>query len=195
VAFSLRKSHIEHSRQEHVYSGFALVLLVVLSVCGPGSAQGKQPIRSEQRHFSLEDSKVKRPVAIPVDVLAILSKDELVRDVLENDNLPADKLPQSWFLASAIHLGDTDEIDLVVVGEGPLIGANVTTFWVFRATPNGHELALTAVAHDLTVKKTSWKGYREIELLSTTAMQQSSVMLRWDGKQYSAYQETLEPNQ
>ena len=173
----------------------AIVLLIVLSVCGQGSAQDKQPVRSEQRHFSAEDPGVKKPVAIPDDVLAILSKDEFIRDVLEDEKTLAGKLPQTWFSASAIHLGGPDKIDLVVVGVGPLMGANVTTFWVFRATPSGHELALTAAAHDLNVMKTSWKGYREIELVSATAEQVSSVMLRWDGKQYSAYQETLEPVQ
>jgi hypothetical protein len=170
-----------------------IVLLIYLSVCSQGSAQGKHPSPPEQRQFSAEDEGVKRPVAIPDDVLTILSKDEFIRDVLEDEKPPAGKLPQAWFSASAIHLGGPDEIDLVVLGEGRLRGANVITFWVFRPTPHGHELVLTAPAHDLIVKNTRWKGYREIELLCATAVQLSSVLFRWDGRKYIVFQKKSEP--
>ena len=171
----------------------AIFLLIAFSVCGPGSAQVKQPIRSEQRHFSAEDTGVKKPVVIPDDVLAILAKDERVRLTVEYEKPLDGKLPASWFSASAIHLSSPDKTDLVVVGVGPLLGANVTTFWIFSATPNGHELAMTAAAHDLIVKKTLWKGYREIEMSGETAVEITRVQYRWEGKQYVAYEETLEP--
>jgi hypothetical protein len=168
-------------------------LLVVLPVCGQGLAQDKPHIGHEQLQFSVEDEGVKKPVDIPDDVLAILIKDELVHNVLQYTELPVGKIPQDWFSAAAIHLSTPDKADLLVVGEGPLRGANVTTFWLFNTTPNGHELVLRAIAHELNVKKTVWKEYREIELLNAAAYQASSVLLRWDGKQYAAYLEKIEP--
>jgi len=47
---------------------------------------------------------MKKPAAIPEDVLAILAKDEMVSRTLEDENLPAEKIPMSWFSASGIHL-------------------------------------------------------------------------------------------
>lgn len=170
-----------------------IFLLVVLPVCGQGLAQDNPQVRHEQLQFSAEDERVKKPVDIPEDVLAILSKDELVSRVLGYAKLPASKLPQDWFSASAIHLSSQDKVDLVVVAEGPLRGANVTTFWLFSATPRGYEQVLRAVARNLNVKKTVWKEYREIELLNAAAFQASKVLLRWDGKQYAAYEEKIEP--
>ena len=62
-------------------------------------------------------------------------------------------------------------------------------FWVFRSTPHGHERVMMAHEHDLIVKRVWWKGYREIELMSSSAVEWSSVLLRWNGKEYVAYRE------
>ena len=165
----------------------AFLLLVPLAFCGLATAQPKHPHSSEQTHFSAEDAGVQKPVPIPADVLAILGRDDLVRNVLEDQELPGEKLPQSWFSASEIHLSSSSETDLVVVAEGPLAGGNVDVFWVFCATRQGHELVLMAPEHDLVVKRARWMGHREIELMSATAVQWSGVLLRWDGRKYAAY--------
>jgi len=162
-------------------------------MCGPGTAQAKSGHLTEQMHFSAEDEGVKRPISIPNDVFAILAKDERVKSMLDDQKIPADQLPTSWFSASAIHLRGPDEIDLVVLGEEQLRGANVITYWVFRATPRGHELVLKAPAHDLIVKRTRWKGYREIELSAETAVELTTVLFRWDGNKYAVFREKSGP--
>jgi hypothetical protein len=172
---------------------FGLTLFTLLGMSGALAAQSKPTHASEQRHFSAEEARVKNPAAIPEDVLAILEEDEGVRDVLEHENAPAEKAPLSWFSASAVHLNGSPRVDLVVMAIGPLRGANVTTFWVFRATPHGYELVMTAPAHDLGVMNTRSKGYRDIELTSLTAVQVSSVLCRFDGKRYAAYRTRSEP--
>ena len=162
-------------------------LLTVLITCNAGTASGKAAQASEQRHFSAEEDGVKKPVPIPKAVLATLKRDEHICNVLEYENISAEKIPASWFSASAIHLNRPDQLDLVVMGVGPLRGANVITFWVFAATASGYELVLMAPAHDLTVKNTRWKGYREIELVSMTAVEMSTVLVRFDGERYKEY--------
>ncbi|HEY6969800.1 MAG TPA: hypothetical protein VJA94_11390, partial [Candidatus Angelobacter sp.] len=137
-----------------------LLIIVVLIIGTAGIAQRKGPDASEQTEFSAEDSAVKNPVPVPADVLNILRKDDLVRNILEDQKIPAEQMPASWFSASAIHLSSPKREDLVVVAEGPLAGGNVVTFWVFCATPRGYELVLMAPAHDLEVKNTRWKGHR-----------------------------------
>jgi hypothetical protein len=172
---------------------FALFVVFIL-IGGPCVGEGKQGRHSfNQVDFTAEDSGVKQPVALPDDVLEILKKDATVQSVLENENLPPEKLPPSWFSASTIHLSTANRKDLVVVGQPPVSGANVTTFWVFRATPRGYELVLTAPAHSLTVRNSRWRGFRDIELVSATAVQVSTVLCRFDGKRYAEYKSKSEP--
>lgn len=172
---------------------FGVTLLTFLVVCGVATAQRRRSHPSEQTYFSAEVEGVEKPVTLPQDVVAILRAEEMVRNGIEDENLPPEEMPLSWFSASAIHLSNSAKVDLVVVGNPPLAGANVTTFWVFHATPHGYELVLTAPAHDLEVKNTRWKGYRDIELISMTAVQMSRVLCRFDGQRYATHKTRSEP--
>jgi hypothetical protein len=96
-------------------------------------------------------------------------------------------------MASGVHLAGTDENDIVVVAAGLLSGANVTTFWVLRPVDRGYELLLTAPAHDLVIKRTRSKGYKNIELLSATAVEVSTVSLRFDGRRYQMQARSSKP--
>jgi hypothetical protein len=83
-----------------------------------------------------------------------------------------------------VHLAGAREEDILVMGEGTLRGANMITFWVFRPTVRGYELILNGPAHDLTVGKTRWKGFREIVLRSATANKVHEATLRFNGRRY-----------
>jgi hypothetical protein len=176
-------------------SRWVLIFLFIFSAEGVPAAAGNdaRPHSLEQLHFSAEDPGVKVPAIVPGDVLAILQEDEMVRAAVEDERPPAKKAPTSWFSASEIHLRSADEVDFIVMAEGPLGGANVTTFWVFVFTAEGYQLALTAPAHDLIVENQRLKGYRNIELTSMTAVQISTVLLRFDGKRYTEYRSKSEP--
>jgi hypothetical protein len=167
-------------------------LFVVFAICGPAIAVCERTSQSVQGHFNAEDTGVKRPIAIPNDVLDALREDEGVRLVLDDQRIPAARLPSSWFSASAIHLSTAAESDLIVKGEGSILGANVTTFWVFRASPRGNQLVLVATAHDLTVQNTHRNGYLEIETTSATASEVTTVSYRFKGTRYVAYRKRAE---
>ena len=170
-----------------------LVFLTCLSAARSLPAQNKRPVASEQTVFSAEDSGVKRPVSIPEDVMAILRKDEGVLPVLDYENVRPENLPASWFSAAEVHLTLSSTPDLVVAAEPPLAGGNVDTFWVFRATAHGHELMVTAPAHSLALKSTRSHGYRDIELLSNTAVAFHTVILRFDGTEYKVLRDKWAP--
>jgi hypothetical protein len=167
-------------------------LLALLAMCGAGLAESKSSPR-EQTRFSAEAAGVERPVPVPQTVLAVLQEDEHVRSLLEDENIPAEKIPSSWFSASAIHLSSPQRVDLVVMGQGPLRGANVVTFWVFSDTGDGYALVLRAPAHDLAVKNTRWKRHRDIALISATAVEVTTVLYRFDGKKYRELKTKSEP--
>jgi hypothetical protein len=168
-------------------------LLIFLAIVGSAWAESKQhPVSGEQTEFSAEDEGVKRPTTIPQDVMAILSRDEIVQKELENENLQPDKLPTSWFSASLIHLSTARPPDLIVVGQPPINGANVAWFWIFRLTSQGHKLVLFGGGHDLRVTSRYSKGFREIELLSVTLGQFNTLLYRFDGQEYRRYKATSE---
>jgi len=170
-----------------------IIFLMLAAVSGIPTAAGTDAHKVEQSEFSAEDAAVRKPVTIPEDVLAILRKDKTVLSILESQNLQPTNLPASWFSASAIHLSTSIRTDLVVVGEPPVSGGNSAIFWVFRATADGHELVLTAPAHDLIARNRRWRGCRDIELVSMTAVQISTVLWRFDGMRYTEYRSKLEP--
>jgi hypothetical protein len=169
-----------------------ITLLSFLVMCAAPAAEGKRFQPAEQLSFSAEDDSVKNPVVIPRDVLAILSKDKLVREELENEGLPAEKIPSSWFSASAIHLSHANAAYLIVMSVGPVHGANTTMFWAFRPTHSGHDLIFTGGGHTLTAKNTRWNGYREIETLSVVMQKLATVVYRFDGTRYTRYKDKLE---
>ena len=170
----------------------AVALFTCLAISCIATAQTKRALPSEQTAFSAEDEAVRRPVAIPEDVLAILRTNEDVRGSLENESIPPDKLPLSWFSASIVHLNDRKKQDLIVEGEPPLSGANTVWFWVFRPTPHGHELVLAAPAHDLIVRSSIHNGLRDIEMLAATSSSVHTVDFRFDGHKYAIFREKWE---
>ena len=95
--------------------------------CVPVAGQTTRP-NQEQTEFSAEDEGVKHPVPLPGEVLAILQRDDLVKNELKYDEKAPGKLPATWFSASEITLGSSGENDLIIAAEGPLVGANVDNF-------------------------------------------------------------------
>ncbi len=132
----------------------------------------------EQRVFSAEDEALKHPAPVPPGVIELLTRDSTVRDTLASEHLAGKAIPASWLLASEIHLRSASEKDLIVIGEGPLSGANVTTFWIFRPSGGGYK----ALLNDAPA-----------ELLSATAATMSSVVCKFDGVMYVPTRKTLQP--
>ena len=160
----------------------AAIAAVLLPSCKSGTVPQPQV---EQVQFSAEDEQVKRPVPLPAAVKAVLSTDAGVKQILEFENIPADKMPSTWFLTSEVHLNGPEEQDLVVIARGPLSGANVTTYWLFRPRGGQYEMILSAApAHTLIVSDTLSNGYRDVRLLSSTADHAFELLCKFDGKTY-----------
>ena len=156
---------------------------------------GRNTSRSgvEQVQFSAEDETVKRPIVLPYEALRVIEEDPSVAEGLKNEAPPTTQIPKGWLMASEVHLAGPDEKDIIVVATGSLLGANVTTFWVLRPSRRGYELLLSAPAHDLVIKGTRFKGYKDIELVSATALDVSTESLRFDGKKYDVHEQRSKP--
>jgi hypothetical protein len=171
----------------------SFILLFILLGASENSVVQQSASFREQLVFSAEDSSVKKPVAIPNGVLAMLRRDETVRSVLENENLPPESLPSTWFAGSLLHLADKSNNDLIVVAGPPVSGGNVALFWVFRSVGHEYQLVLSAPAHSLRVLNTRSKGYRDIELVSLSALEYSRTVCRFGGEKYTKYKTESRP--
>ena len=161
-----------------------LQLLVAQSTGSPGY---------EQTHFSAEDESVTHPIVLPGKALRLIKEDPLVAEALKSQAPATTQVPAGWLMASEVHLAGTDEKDTVVVAAGLLSGANVTTYWVLRPADRGYELLLTAPAHDLVITRTQSRGYKDIELVSATAVEVSTLSLRFDGRRYQVHARSSKP--
>ena len=79
-----------------------LVLLGIVVLTAFACEQWKTENKSsEQRVFGVEgDAVVQHPVTIPSRIMKLLGEDEDIKQLLENENLAADKLPPNWFSAA-----------------------------------------------------------------------------------------------
>jgi hypothetical protein len=163
--------------------------LAMISVGAAGQSGTRQ---KEQTHFTAEDAGVQHPVKIPAGVMAILRNDERVRNILKSENLRPEALPESWFSAAEVYLGAPHEADYIVAAEGPMVGANISPFWVVIHTAAGYKLALSLSAHDLEVGRTRAGSYRDLTIYSMTAMTITTVHFRFDGNEYKESSEKTE---
>jgi hypothetical protein len=158
------------------------VVVIALASIVP---QGVRAQATEQTTFSAEDASVRKPVALPADVLFALKNDSFAADAFR------EAVPSSCFSASAIRLGPRED-DLIVEAEGALRGANVNMFWVFLATPQGHRLVLKEPAHTLVVENARTKDYRDITLSYATEGTMTTEYLRFNGKKYALHHQKTE---
>lgn len=155
-----------------------------------------EPDTEEQSSFGVED-ELERPVKTPKDVLAVLRKDQDVKDCLqsaqENGEEPSDL--STWFAASKIDLNNDRQPDLVIKPDyWCLHGASAGPFWVFHHTEQGYVLVLKAGGMGLHILKTQTKGFRNIETSSVVGSENVSTQTyQFDGRQYKLTSSKTEP--
>lgn len=167
-----------------VVAGIAMVATVAAGQAGTPP--------KEQTHFSAEDAGVLHPVKVPAEVLAILRNDERVRNELKWENLKPEALPESWFSVAEVHLGPPNEVDYIVAAAGPMVGTNVSPFWVVVHNARGYKLVFALSAHDLEVRSVRANGYRDLKTYGMTASTITRVHFRFDGNEYKRSSEKTE---
>jgi hypothetical protein len=163
---------------------FASKLVVALSITLVSTNSAVNPLQTADVHFSAEDELVKNAVPIPDEIWPLLKVDSDVQDQLRRQTPPLKDPPKNWFSAAFVHLREQNENDLVVQGEYPMMGANVTEFWVFAETNRGPQLVLKVPAHDLFLLNRVSNGYRVIEASAVTALHVSTSTYTFDGSHY-----------
>ena len=103
---------------------------------------------------------------------------------MRNESPALALFPPNWVQCYPVHLGAKNETDYVVMGIGPLLGANVTSFWVYRLINEFPVLVMQAPEFAIELLKTRHNGLLDIQLSSATAVTLNEVILRFDGRRY-----------
>lgn len=133
-------------------------------------------IPSEQTTFGADDQTIDRPARVP---------EEVVRIVRKVSHAKPDELPESWLLASEIHLDEGSETDLIVIGRWG--GSHTAPFWAFRKLATGYHLVLAGGGDSLEVLDTRWNGFREIAIDNSTLRTRTRSVYRFNGTRYQLY--------
>jgi hypothetical protein len=165
------------------------LVIVALGVRGPAAQSPKQ---ETMWHFSAEDEGSYPSTEIPAVVLQLISRDEGVRNLLDAQNPSQREVPRAWLSASKVHLAGRDENNVVIQGIGPILGANVTTFWVFRDNGDKAALLLEVIAHDLIIRQPRTKGYLTIDAVSATASFVTTDSFQMKNGKYAKWREKTE---
>jgi hypothetical protein len=139
---------------------------------------------SEQRVFGAEDESVKAPFTLPRPILAILAAEDEVKNALDNASIRSNKLPDSWFLASEVHLAGPAERDVIVIGRCPVCGTNIVPFWVFRPNGHGYQLIMSGGGLGLSVLRRRTNGYFDIQTGLVAEQKPWTGVWRFDGQLY-----------
>jgi hypothetical protein len=184
-----------------------LVSISILWPSDPGSS-AQAPLKnkiSEQTGFSVEQdfAPVEKPEVLPTEALPVLAQEVGVASCLEGNELPVDRLPAYWFVASRIHLGGHDETDYVVLPNLTVnpessalcfLGANTGQFWIVRKTPKGYRLLLSVRTHSLDILSSRSNGLRDIEAETVFVRESTITLFKFDGSQYKKHKERTIPN-
>jgi hypothetical protein len=135
--------------------------------------------------FSAEDPHPERSVELRSDLWSALQQDADVREVA--DQRSGGRAQREWFIANPVHLHQNED-DVVVQGEGPILGANVTTFWIFAENRGRPKLLLKVPAHDLFIRAKTSHGYRVIEAVAVIKGRVVTLTYTFDGEQYTPHQ-------
>jgi hypothetical protein len=161
-------------------------LLAALFVFTTAAAPAQ--ILEAPEHFRAEDNAVPNPATLPDPAMQILLKDDTVRRVLGKSA----HINPKWLLVSKIQLAGSEEDDYIAMGRGPLGGATIASFWVFRVRGKSFDLVLHLSAHDLILRTTATHGLRDLEAVNINVNTITIADFAFDGARYQPHRSKTE---
>jgi hypothetical protein len=163
----------------------ALTLAIVAVGALPARSQDAQPI-SEQTIFR-ESERLTRPAPLTPDVLKLLLATKQAKRVLDSMSDSQRENPARLFQASEIHLNSPDEIDLIVIGNSPMMNADSAMFWVVRS-PRKHAAVILACGQDnLEVMRSKTNSYKDIMAYWSSPQETIITTYHYDGNAYRVW--------
>jgi len=152
-----------------LWTGVVKLTLFAAIALSQSSAHNPAPV--PQREFSADDAEVQHPATLPDSILNVLAHDQVIEEL--------DGRPQpsgSVFSAEKLRSPSPGTQLYMVMGVGPLKGANVSPFWLIRENSRTHQAAIlwSSGALNVSLHYRSGSSYPEITSGSVT-MQHANV--------------------
>lgn len=155
--------------------------LLVLIVAGMALAYG-QTSAQEQTRFS--GSPVQRPVSLTPEVVRILLASHPAKETFEILNDSEKQDPSKLFQAAEVHLSSSEEVDLIVIGLGPMRGTENLWFWVVRSFRKNPQVILFSGGDTLEVTDKKTHGYKDIGIVWMSLAETETTVYQFDGMFY-----------
>jgi hypothetical protein len=84
-----------------------------------------------------------------------------------------------------VHLNSSNEVDLVVIGLGPMRGAETRWFWVVRSARKNPEVILFSGGDSLEVTDKKTHGYKDIGVVWMSSLETETAVYQFDGTSYA----------
>jgi hypothetical protein len=162
---------------------FVVLALAAVSV-GVGAVGQKNEAIREQSSFSVEEP-IKHPVTLSSEVVEALLGTAEARTVDLSGVSSAERA--NLFEAVEVHLGGSEEVDLVVAGVPPLRGADNDWFWVVRSAHKNPRIILFVGGYTLDVLGTKTNGLRDIRSTWSTPSETYVTTYHFDGRRYKTW--------
>jgi hypothetical protein len=155
---------------------FFVAAMIVFAAVFAAKAQKAQTV------FDLEGD-VRKEVAVPADVIAVLKSDERVDACFREKGEGANE--NAWFSASEIDLNGDRKMDLIIKAKnGCLFGANQGPFWVFRKMPDGYQQILAAHGLQLAVLPKKVNSFSQIKISKVVSMKPANTIYSFKAGKY-----------
>lgn len=137
---------------------------------------------AQQTVFDLEGN-VRREVAVPDDVIAVLKSDERVDACFREKGEGASEA--TWFAASEIDLNGDRKMDLIIKAkDGCLFGANQGPFWIFQKMPDGYRQLFSASGLQLAVLPKKVNSFSQIKISKVVSQKPTSKIYSFKSGKY-----------
>ena len=160
--------------------GTAWLLLTLAGVALVAQGQAPPP---EQKVFS---DSVQHPVSLGPDVLRALLASHPAKETFDILDDSEKRDPSQFFQAAEVHLNTAtaDEVDLIVMGQGRMKGAEGRWFWVVRSARKNPDVVLFSGGDSLEVTDGKTHGYKDIRVVWMSSLETETTIYQFDGNVY-----------
>lgn len=104
------------------------------------------------------------------------------------------KNPAQLFRVAEVHLFRPNEVDLVIVGNTPIAGADNGWFWVVRSARKDPRVVLFTSGYALELLDSRTHGYRDIRGTWSNPNGTETKIYKFDGLKYRLRKDTWHEN-
>ena len=147
-----------------------------------------------QQVFSAGDDRFDRSVPISQDVVKLLLRTEEAKVALRVATDQELREPGKSFRAVEIHLSESNEVALLVLGVGPMHGADNAWFWIVLSPGVRPRVALFATGESVELMDSRTRNHADIRSRWSSPRDTCTRIYHFNGQRYWLWKEKWSRN-